>query len=735
MANADPPVMMPQQQMLPAIHPMQEAVAVQGQRINNFSQLYNDERQDPCRRNYESVMRRFDASVPGAIASDLLFDQVVGVGGSTPQAYLFCTSTVAEPRIYCAHSPSKYVEAVDGTASRWDGQSFAFIGDVVMGMTSSIGFPRNAFEEVQLWCKTVENMLNNLNILDLQPVFPPSLPDLDDPDTSHIVTRRMIYLPAVYVPLLLNSSGYTLRQVWDILYPAILQRQETVICAPLIRWLQAASTGSVVNNPLTVGPPLVHVPMQAPPADEQLLRQRHKVLYQLLPALSAPPQTLETALTHMAAALIAQTNDARMARELKSTQDAEPKLPSDRFKVTLPVLLEYLEIQNEADLPQVWHAWANCTKKQEIQILRDALDAFTRTADAFSTSVPVVTARLVQDLLAFNFVGTSSEDIQGGFHPFIITDGNAENRHSNLETARLYGLLTAGDATISLADLEALSAKEIRSVPVSYWELEKSLGMFGNLLGVILGPQHALTKAYRDMWVLLQTNVRDDIHAIIEYKGGNIKPVHLLRSIQLIFYTWFTHKRSRLAPPDPNMKLILHQLLMQVYLTPKLPPPLYKLAFPHKASPSFGSDASLPGTVTTGSLTSGSSSAASGTRSASDASTVSGLTAPTIPPPTRGSVVINLKPNSALQTLLPANIKLKELIGNTSPPQLDSGGEMCLSFLTRNTCWSNCKRAAQHTANLNPNEFQRLEQYITQQKSMYAAKRTRASSTATSSNG
>jgi hypothetical protein len=705
MANADPPVMMPQHQMHPAIHPIQEAVAAQGQRINNFLQLYNDERQDPCQRNYERVMRRFDASLPGAIASDLLFEQVVGVGGSTPQAYLFCTSTVAGPRIYCAHSPSKYVEAVDGTVSRWDGQSFAFIGDVVMGMTSTIGFPRSAFEEVQLWCKTVENMLNNLNILDLQPVFPPSLPDPEDPDTIHIVTRRMIYLPAVYVPLLLNSSGYTLRQMWDILYPAILQHQETIICAPLIRWLQAASTGSVANNPQVVGPPLVHVPMQAPPADKQLLRQRHSVLNQLLPALAAPPQSLETALTHMATALIAQTNDTRVARELKSAQDAEPKLPSDRFKVTLPVLLEYLEMQNEADLPQVWHAWANCTKKQEIQILRDALDAFTCTADAFSTSVPVVTARLVQDLLAFNFMGSSSEDIQGGLHPFIVTDGNAENRHLNLETARLYGLLTAGDATISLADLEALSAKEVRSVPVSYWELEKSLGMFGNLIGVTLGPQHALTKAYRDMWTLLQTNVRDDIHAIIEYKGGNIKPAHLLRSIQLIFYTWFTHKRSRLAPPDPNMKLILHQLLMQVYLTPKLPPPLYKLAFPPKVSPSFSSDASLPGTVTTGSLTSSSSSAASGTHPSSDASTVSGLTAPTIPPPTRGSVVINLKPNAALQTLLPANIKLKELIGNTSPPQLDSGGEMCLSFLTRNTCWSNCKRAAQHKADLTPNEF------------------------------
>jgi len=114
MANAVPPMAVPQPALHPAINPLQGAVAAQEQRINNFLQLYNDERRDPCQWNYERVMRRFNASLPGAIASALLFEQVVVIGGSTPQAYLFCTSTVDGPRIYCAHSPSKYVEAVDG---------------------------------------------------------------------------------------------------------------------------------------------------------------------------------------------------------------------------------------------------------------------------------------------------------------------------------------------------------------------------------------------------------------------------------------------------------------------------------------------------------------------------------------------------------------------------------------------------------------------------------------------
>ncbi len=79
--------------------------------------------------------------------------------------------------------------------------------------------------------------------------------------------------------------------------------------------------------------------------------------------LTAPPQSLETALSHMATALLTQTNDNRLIRDQKAAEDLEPKLPSKRFSVTLPVLLEYLQIADERQLPDVWHKWANCSKK------------------------------------------------------------------------------------------------------------------------------------------------------------------------------------------------------------------------------------------------------------------------------------------------------------------------------------------------------------------------------------
>jgi hypothetical protein len=59
--------------------------------------------------------------------------------------------------------------------------------------------------------------------------------------------------------------------------------------------------------------------------------------------------------------------------------------------------------------------------------------------------------------------------------------------------------------------------------------------MFGNLIGVVLGSTHPLTVAFHDFWALLHTNVREYLHAALEYKV-HVKPTHILCSLQLIFY-------------------------------------------------------------------------------------------------------------------------------------------------------------------------------------------------------
>jgi hypothetical protein len=134
---------------------------------------------------------------------------------------------------------------------------------------------------------------------------------------------------------------------------------------------------------------------------------------------------------------------------------------------------------------------------------------------------------------------------------------------------------------------------------------------------------HPLCVAYKAMWNVLQSGMRDDIHSIIEYKGY-VKPTQVMRSIQLQFWNWLTHRRNHLTPPQPDLLSILDQILLQLYVLPHLPPALYQLAYPKKPPHISGDNALIPGLIATGSA-SGSSASGSSSGSSDAASTISGL--------------------------------------------------------------------------------------------------------------
>jgi hypothetical protein len=124
-------------------------------------------------------MARFDAARQDAPTAVKLYDQVMNLC-IVPQAYLLCANSAQGPRIYCAHSPSKYRSALDRTVTAWDNKSFAFLGEAGQGMVSIINFPENALEAITVWTKSVAYIIQHLPELD--PVLPLSLPDADDPN-------------------------------------------------------------------------------------------------------------------------------------------------------------------------------------------------------------------------------------------------------------------------------------------------------------------------------------------------------------------------------------------------------------------------------------------------------------------------------------------------------------------------------------------------------------------------
>jgi hypothetical protein len=311
--------------------------------------------------------------------------------------------------------------------------------------------------------------------------------------------------------------------MWELLPPVLEQHQDMVNCQPLLKWLRgAASQGTVAQNAQgqpVIGLPSIAIPLVAPVANKHLIVHRTTLVKQALPDLGKPAECIETVILQMAQAVVAQTNDHHLARDARTLEAQQPQLPSAKFRNTLPILMDYLQVQDEADLPPIWHQWAKSNKRQEFSVVRELLDTYSRLAEAFYNMAPVVLAKLIQDLLSFTFVSDSQEDLKSGLQPFIIADGSKEFRRANLEPAKTYGMLHNSAYGITYSDLQALEGKEIKSIPLSYFELEKCLGMFGNLLAVVLGSTHELTTNFHQFWDLLTRGLHNDLQILIDTTG------------------------------------------------------------------------------------------------------------------------------------------------------------------------------------------------------------------------
>jgi hypothetical protein len=268
----------------------------------------------------------------------------------------------------------------------------------------------------------------------------------------------------------------------------------------------------------------------------------------------------------------------------------------------------------------------------------------------------------------------------------------------------------------NLSDLDALQKREIKTVPLCFFDLERSLGLLGNLLGVILGNDHVITIHYRQFWSLLSHSLRDELRDHVDIQSS-IRPAHILRSVQLVIHSWFAARRLNLLPPPPPFVDILFRIQMASYQLPTLPGIYHKLTYATKA-PS--------GTPTTSlsSSTAGSSdlSTLSDSIRQGPAQTVMGHSVRPAPASTNTKTFVrNPDPDATLQALIPAHLQLRNVIQSDTVPLNDAGHPMCLSYHLRRGCWSQCKRAQDHGRQLSGAERQRVVNFVSAQLRKLAA--------------
>jgi hypothetical protein len=309
--------------------------------------------------------------------------------------------------------------------------------------------------------------------------------------------------------------------------------------------------------------------------ERDLQHHRQTILYSSLPAL----QSLENlgydpAIMYLANAV---ANQASLARDVERDR---PTLPSIKFQLLFNTLLNLLNVRDEAELPDFWFSLALATKKQEFGVVRQALEAYSKSPQAFIPQVPIPTPKLASNLTTVTLVADHDDDLKTGLQPFVVMDGTEEFRLASLKIAQSYMVLTEQQLSLKLSDLAQLDVpKELRAHPTNFYGLGKSLGLYGNLLGTVLGNAHPITTTYRTFWKAFIGRQREEMHYEIDDRRF-IKPVHILRNVQLITVQWFQIKQDGDTPPAPPFQDILARIGLATYTIPTLPAALYQLIAP-----------------------------------------------------------------------------------------------------------------------------------------------------------
>jgi hypothetical protein len=548
-----PPPVLPLPQVPGAAAPLQVPVL-----HKTFASYYSDESKDPLNNRVAGVLARFDVDAAAIQqGSDLL--QVTIANVTVPNTFLFCASLHAQGpvKIYLLHALSRYPQTLDGTVTPWDNQIFCYLGDIVQGNVMTVTVPAGALDVVN-HTRVYDDDVFAVEITQLptEGLFP-RLP-ANAAGIQVLRSRYLMRLPTRYAPMFLSSKGYYPKKAYVSLVEAFTNDNFLQGGATILNWLRLSLHATRADY---TGPPVTALTLVAPFMDEDLARHRNQILESLLPDRATPTGGLEAALSQFANAVVTQTTEDRNARLARDLEREMPTTPAAKFGLLLDSLKNLLSVAEEADLPKFWFQFSAAKKKQEFSVLREFLESYARSDQAFVSLAPIVTPKLHSDLSTVTFLADHQDDLKMGLQPFCVVDGSVEYRTSATELSRSFGLLYEREFGVSFNDLNHFKVpKEFRSYPLNYFDLEQNLGIFGNLLGAILGANHPLMTNYRTFWTALTKQYRLRIRQYIDNPRTSTKPVHVLCSVQMICFDWFEAKRSMVTPDMPIFVGILRNL-------------------------------------------------------------------------------------------------------------------------------------------------------------------------------
>lgn len=412
-------------------------------RYYSFQQdLFGDPSQDPWNGNYQNLLAPFDIDInngaihvtPEAVRTQL----TNSTNNLEPIAIILLHE--ASARTYLLPQRMTSTLAVQYPAHIND-RTFALDGDLHRNCPLVVELPNALF-----------NLITNTHLVPEPAHIVTQLaadPDIDimgpftagDANVEVVRTRNVVAIPFAYVQLFLAAERVTPRMYFERIYPVIVNDGNEQACLPLTRFFQLAITdqgqGTSILNIAT------------PPTGSRsshLLTKYDRLVRSHFPQLDTNLQQLQnTQIASQIAGLTQAYTQGRAAdeqRRIAKAQDPVTQWLGDRITVKL---LNYCQVTQESQLPDIWAQLANAKSSDRLQVLQAAVSQKKAEVDQPHLQFHI-TLPLLKTIMGMDWEMLSKDSIETGLQPFrcYATDDEAALTHQQ----QVQLLLTGTSATL-----------------------------------------------------------------------------------------------------------------------------------------------------------------------------------------------------------------------------------------------------------------------------------------------
>ena len=539
--------------MLPAVLPAAPPCA-------SYLDYFSNAANDPFHGQYAAAMAPYDVPLqnnPGTLSPDQVRTLVIGARAQrVPTAFLL----MHDGLLHIYLQADKFHPRMGLPATPWDDLIFAQKGDLHRNQAVIIEWKADYFRQLnqQLLVPTsvtIDTTLAAQPELELLGPYAQA-----EGGTELIKVRRTCYVPPRYVPLFL-AEPLAPRAAWERVRGQIALEGHDEACHALVKYLQAALT-----RPVEGADPLLELvdPPTAPLADGLLLDHRQRVIQEDFPWLSQAAAGV--AQDQVAASLSELVRDNRRARELERAdkEKTKSKDPLDLLgKAGMQKLLRWSQVETSTDLQAIWKDLANAKKSQQLAVLQWAVDKVKDEMGDDELQFVVSPAHL-EMIKNLRFTMLTPNHVATGMHPFQFPE-EALDGATNAQT--MYEALYAGVSAPPMADL-ALVMQSKPGAPKALYQARHQVRRVSILLGVVLGDEHRLTRAY-DRFYQRFLSSEAKLHA---YQQGLattqeqlLFPTKILKRNAIELSYWFeAQAQTPAARPPPKFEQLFEDIKQEL---------------------------------------------------------------------------------------------------------------------------------------------------------------------------